>query len=62
MRFKALPVHDFDDATLNFEQIQDQFGVPVLSSAPVKPFVPQMYFDSTLVKLRYWNGTAWVSL
>ena len=34
---------------------------PRLASAPASPVVGEMYYDTALNKLRWWNGTAWVN-
>lgn len=59
MRFRALPIHALEDATLNFDQIQSQFGFPVLSAAPSDPQQGQAYFDTTLHQIGVWTGSAW---
>ncbi len=35
--------------------------IPVYTAAPANPGQGEMYYDSTLVTARYWNGAAWVS-
>jgi len=34
---------------------------PRLASAPAGPVVGQMYYDTTLNQLRWWNGTTWTN-
>jgi hypothetical protein len=34
----------------------------VLDTAPANPAVGRFYFDTTLVKPRVWDGTAWQNL
>ncbi|NTU83043.1 MAG: hypothetical protein HGA45_27355 [Chloroflexales bacterium] len=36
--------------------------VQVLAGAPASPAAGRIYYDSTLSKLRYYNGTGWVDL
>lgn len=60
MRFQFQTVTSLEDATANFEQIQDRFTIPILPAAPANPAIgPNPYIDSTLGKLGYWNGTTW---
>ena len=33
---------------------------PRLASAPSSPTVGELWYDTTLNKLKWWNGTAWV--
>ncbi len=60
MRFRFQELHSFEDAQANFEQIQSRFQIPALASAPSNPLLgPNVYIDTTLGKLGYWNGSGW---
>lgn len=60
MRFPFRVIHDFEDVTRNFEAIEVAFGFPVYTAPPANPNPGQVYYDQTLVKSGYWNGTIWV--
>ena len=36
--------------------------VQVLASAPSSPAAGRLYYDSSLSKMRYFNGSAWINL
>jgi hypothetical protein len=42
-------------------EIVGRLRTPRLPSAPASPVVGEMYYDTTLNQLLYWNGTAWTA-
>lgn len=59
MRFGFRQIHALPDAEANFSQIETALGVPVYKNAP-PPFLGRVYFDTTLGRLGYFDGTSWV--
>ncbi|MEA5110362.1 hypothetical protein SDC9_36959 [bioreactor metagenome] len=49
------------DIDLNRNQLV-QVRIENLATAPASPLAGQMYFDTTLNKLRVWSGTAWLTM
>lgn len=49
------------DLDLNRNQLI-QVRIENLATAPASPVAGQMYFDTTLNKLRVWSGTAWLTM
>jgi|GEM_PF-1091873 len=49
------------DIDLNRNQLV-QVRIENLATAPASPVYGQMYFDTTLNKLRVWSGTAWLTM
>jgi hypothetical protein len=51
--------HVIDD-DVNFNQYEAQeLVIENLAAAPVAPVDGQIYYDTTLNEVRYWNGSAW---
>lgn len=39
--------------------LPNRFRLPVYSSAPSSPVAGEMYYNSSITKMQYWNGTEW---